>query len=310
MYGSVCSGIEAATAAWAPLGWEPAWLSEIGAFPSRVLARRLPGIPNLGDMTRIHDDDTFKSKRIDLLVGGTPCQSFSLQGLRRGLADPRGNLALEYLRLVDVSRPRWFLWENVPNALRTHGGRDFGSFVGGIQELGYSCCWRVLDARHFGVPQIRPRVFVVGHSGRWQAAAAVLLEPGCVPGCAEPVDGPAVQGEAEPGAAGGPGGGGVAVGFNHQEGRNFAERRGVSNPLILSQTMAVLVPGDDPRRLTPTECERLMGFPVGWTALDGATDSQRWQVLGDSMVVPVMRWIGERIQGVDDIVRRADPPPA
>jgi DNA (cytosine-5)-methyltransferase 1 len=306
IFGSVCSGIEAASVAWEPLGWKAAWLSEIGPFPKEVLAHHYPAVPDLGDMTKLYDNETFKRERIDLLVGGTPCQSFSLQGFREGLADPRGNLALEYLRLVDLKRPRWFVWENVPNVLFSNGGRDFGSFIGGIQKLGYGFAYRVLDARFFGVAQIRRRVYVVGHIGDWRPAAAVLSESRSLSGSPEQVDGQAVQGASESSAACGSGEGGEpTISFNHQEGRNFTEREGISNPLILSQTQAVLVPGDDPRRFTPNECEKLMGFPVGYTAIpsENATDSARYKVLGDSMAVPVMRWIGERIAAVDSLCR-------
>jgi DNA (cytosine-5)-methyltransferase 1 len=303
-YGSVCSGIEAATVAWHSLNWVPAWFSEIGPFPSEVLAHHYPAVPNLGDMTKLYDNETFKRERIDLLVGGTPCQSFSVQGFREGLADPRGNLALEYLRLVDLKRPRWFVWENVPGVLSANGRRDFGSFIGGIQKLGYGFCYRVLDARFFGVPQIRRRVYVVGHLGDWRPAAAVLLESGSLPGSPEQVGGRAVQGEAQPAPACGSGESGEpTISFNHQEGRNFAEREGISNPVILSQTQAVLIPGEDPRRFTPLECEKLMGFPPGYTAIptETATDPARYKVLGDSMAVPVMRWIGSRIAAVSGL---------
>src|SRR5260221_13828343 len=126
-YGSVCSGIEAATVAWHPLGWEPVFFSEIAAFPSAVLAHRWQAVPNLGDFTRIGGSDAA----IDLLVGGTPCQSFSVAGLRGGLADDRGNLALEFLRLAARARPRWVVWENVPGVLSSNGGRGFVSILGG-----------------------------------------------------------------------------------------------------------------------------------------------------------------------------------
>jgi DNA (cytosine-5)-methyltransferase 1 len=172
-YGSVCSGIEAATAAWHPLGWQPAFFSEIEAFPRAVLAHHYPAVPCHGDFTTIGADDYGA---IDLLVGGTPCQSFSIAGLRGGLDDDRGNLALEYLRLADKKRPRWLVWENVPGVLSSNGGRDFGAILGGMVELGYGVAYRVLDAQHFGVPQRRRRVFVVGHLGDWRRAAAVLFE--------------------------------------------------------------------------------------------------------------------------------------
>jgi len=288
--------------AWEPLGWKPAWFSEIGPFPKEVLAHRYPSVPDLGDMTKLHDNDTFKSERIDLLVGGTPCQSFSLQGVREGLADPRGILALEFLRLADIKKPRWIVWENVPNVLRVDAGRAFGTILGALVQLGYGFSYRVLDARYFGVPQIRRRVYIVGHFGDWRPAAAVLFESGCLSGNFEPGTGQALQGEAQPTSADSTGESSESIiSFNHQEGRNFAEREGISNPLILSQTQAVLVPGQEPRRFTPEECEKLMGFQPGYTAIGTktATDSARYKVLGDSMAIPVMRWIGERIAAVD-----------
>jgi DNA (cytosine-5)-methyltransferase 1 len=180
IYGSVCSGIEAATAAWHPLGWRPAFFAEIDPFPRAVLAHHYPDVPLHGDFTTIQQGDYAA---IDLLVGGTPCQSFSVAGLRGGMADERGNLALEYLRLADRLRPRWLVWENVPGVLSSSAGRDFGSFVGGLAELGYGWAYRVLDAQYVrtrrfpgAVPQRRRRVFVVGHLGDWRRAAAVLLE--------------------------------------------------------------------------------------------------------------------------------------
>lgn len=172
-YGSVCSGIEAASVAWKPLGWECAFVSEIEPFPCAVLKHHYPNVPNLGDMTRYKE---WPDASIDVLVGGTPCQSFSVAGLRKGLADPRGNLALVYLGLVDRLRPKWVVWENVPGVLSSGGGRDFGSFLGGLAELGYGWAYRVLDAQYFGVPQRRRRVFVVGYAGDWRRAAAVLFE--------------------------------------------------------------------------------------------------------------------------------------
>ena len=172
-YGSVCSGIEAATAAWHDLGWKPSFFSEIEAFPRAVLKHHYPDTPLHGDFTTIKGNDYDP---IDLLVGGTPCQSFSVAGLRGGLDDDRGNLALEFLRLADRTRPRWLVWENVPGVLSSNGGRDFGSILGGMGELGYGWAYRVLDAQYFGVAQRRRRVFVVGYLGDWRRAAAVLFE--------------------------------------------------------------------------------------------------------------------------------------
>ena len=173
IYGSVCSGIEAATAAWHPLGWKPAFFSEIEKFPRAVLAHHYPGVPCHGDFTTIGADEYGA---IDLLVGGTPCQDFSVAGLRQGITGERGNLTLEFVRLVERKKPRWVVWENVPGVLSIDGGRAFGAFLGGLGECGYGVAYRVLDAQYFGVPQRRRRVFVVGYLGDWRPAAAVLFE--------------------------------------------------------------------------------------------------------------------------------------
>jgi DNA (cytosine-5)-methyltransferase 1 len=173
-YLSVCSGVEAATVAWHSLGWNPVAFSEIEPFPSAVLAHHYPHVPNLGDMTKYKEWKL--NEPIDLLVGGTPCQSFSVAGLRKGMDDPRGNLALVYLGIADKFKPKWIVWENVPGVLSSKGGRDFGAFLGALGELGYGFAYRVLDAQHFGVPQRRRRVFVVGCLGDWRSAAAVLFE--------------------------------------------------------------------------------------------------------------------------------------
>ena len=181
-YLSVCSGIEAATVAWHPLEWTPIAFSEIELFPCAVLSRHYPDVPNLGDMTRYKE--WIFERSVDLLVGGTPCQSFSVAGLRAGLDDPCGNLMLVYLGLVRRFAPRWVVWENVLGVLSSHQGRDFGTFLGGLAECGYGFAYRVLDAQFVrveshprAVPQRRRRVFVVGHLGDWRAAAAVLFEP-------------------------------------------------------------------------------------------------------------------------------------
>lgn len=172
-YLSVCSGIEAATCAWHPLGWKPFAFSEIEKFPSQVIAHHYPTVPNLGDMTKFEE---WPDATIDLLVGGTPCQSFSVAGLRKGLADPRGNLMLTYGAIARRYRPKWLVWENVPGVLSSNGGRDFGTFLGMLGQLGYGFAYAVLDAQYFGVAQRRRRVFVVGCLGDWRSAAAVLFE--------------------------------------------------------------------------------------------------------------------------------------
>ena len=187
-YLSVCSGIEAASVAWHGLGWTPVGFSEIEPFPSAVLAHHYPNVPNFGDMTK-HEQWPLQPGSIDVLVGGTPCQSFSVAGLRKGLEDPRGNLMLTYLAIAARLRPRWIVWENVPGVLSSNGGRDFGTFLGALGELGYGFAYRVLDAQYVrvgrwprAVPQRRRRVFVVGRliergARDWTAAAQAVLIP-------------------------------------------------------------------------------------------------------------------------------------
>ena len=172
-YLSVCSGIEAATVAWHHLGWTPTAFAEVEPFPSAVLAHHYPTVVNRGDMTKFQE---WPDEAVDLLVGGTPCQSFSVAGLRQGLKDPRGNLMLTYLAIADRYRPRWLVWENVPGVLSSAGGRDYGTFLGALVELGYGFAYRVLDAQWFGVAQRRKRVFVVGYLGDASRAAKVLFE--------------------------------------------------------------------------------------------------------------------------------------
>lgn len=211
IYGSICSGIEAATVAWAPLGWQPAFFSEIEKFPCQLLAHRygsnMPnepicanGVPNLGDMKNY---EKWGKHTIDLLVGGTPCQDFSIAGLRAGLAGDRSSLVIVFAKIIRKYRPRWFVWENVPGVLNSNGGRDCADilglftgrrvekpengwrnagYVGGYKNA-YSVAWRVLDAQFTrvdgfprAVPQRRRRVFLVGHIGSNKYPAAVLFD--------------------------------------------------------------------------------------------------------------------------------------
>lgn len=178
-YVSIFSGVEAATLAWEPLGWEPVAFSEIEPFPCAVLAERWPDVPNLGDITKIDWKDKIDGA-IDLVVGGSPCQSFSVAGKREGLKGASG-LMFEYIRCVQELRPRWILWENVPGALTSEDGGAFGQLLSEMDELGYSLAWRVLDAQFFGVAQRRRRLFLVGHLGV-ESPAEVLFEPGCLSG--------------------------------------------------------------------------------------------------------------------------------
>lgn len=310
-YGSLCSGIEAATVAWHDLGWQPQFFSDIEKFPNAVLDHHYPHAPNHGDMTNFGD---WPDESIDLLVGGTPCQSFSVAGLRKGLDDPRGNLALTYLAIAERYAPRWLVWENVPGVLSSRGGRDFGSFLGALGKLGYGFAYRVLDAQFFGVAQRRRRVFVVGYLGDWRRATAVLFErqslrrdlaPSREKGQEAAKTITAGVGQrydfesenfpialAENTIGRQPMNGGNGSGFTEGGPMYTLNATGVHG---VAQSMAV-------RRLTPTECERLQGFPDGYTDIyDKTPDTPRYKALGNSMAVPVMRWIGNRIDKVDKL---------
>jgi len=435
-YLSVCSGIEAASVAWHPLGWRAIGYSEIEKFPAAVLAHHYPTVPNLGDFTAIN---THTLPRTDILVGGTPCQSFSLAGLRSSLDDARGNLTLAFVRLAhDLAANnglRNALWENVPGVLSTKDNA-FGCFLGGLvgADSAILCdgrwpsagmvagpkgraAWRILDAQYFGLAQRRKRVFVVADFGNGADPAAVLFERQSVHGnfaprreareriadsltvganqysgfCGEPVEAAddvgclavgntvgsnqfmqskqfvvhapdlarcvttregssqdyestsmiahTLRGVGHDASEDGTGRGVPLVAFSMKDhGGDAANdlsptlraadhskshansgappavafdlrgREGGANLENIGDTAALraasggsnrsYVASSAVRRLTPMECERLQGFPDGYTAINRkgvASDGPRYKALGNSMAVPVMRWIGVRI---------------
>ncbi len=180
-YLSVCSGIEAASVSWTPLGFTPVGFSEIEKFPSEVLKHHYPDITNYGDINEFREWKL--PAKPEIIVGGTPCQAFSIAGKRGGLDDPRGQIMLRYLELIEHHRPRWIVWENVPGVLSSNKGRDFGTLLTSLGNLGYGWAYRILDAQwirtqqHPGaVPQRRRRVFVVGCLGDVKRPAKVLFE--------------------------------------------------------------------------------------------------------------------------------------
>jgi DNA (cytosine-5)-methyltransferase 1 len=365
---SVCSGIEAVSVATANIGWEAVGFSEIEPLPCSVLAERFPHVPNFGNMENF---DEWNVPEFDILAGGRPCQSFSIAGLRGGLQDERGNLALVYCRILQKFRPKWFLWENVPGVLSSAGGRDFGSILGAMVELGYGIAYRVLDAQYFGVPQRRRRVFIVGCLGDWASAAEVLFEPNCLRGDSTPSRKP--KQEVAGTLSTGFGSRGVdmdqiangncvvtsltsspyadnvsseskliatstgsiahclnAGGMGRQDyetetmvvynvhGANSSAMTSngiaeVAFPTRVSRSVdttglyasnqggtVAVGPTTGVRRLTPEECELLQGFPKGWTLVNHrskpAKDGPRYKAIGNSMAVPVIRWICKRIQ--------------
>jgi DNA (cytosine-5)-methyltransferase 1 len=349
-YLSVCSGIEAATVAWRDLPLTPIAYSEIEAFPCSVLMHRHPDVKNYGDMTRHKEWDLGHT--VDLLVGGTPCQSFSVAGLRRGMDDPRGNLALVYLSIIDQFRPRWIVWENVPGVLTSKRGNDFASFVSGLAILGYGWAYRVFDAQYFGLAQRRKRVFVIGYLGDWRPPAAVLFEPESMRRNTSPSRSQRAEAKSDTTKSVGscvkewpasvsctltaeigykrgaqyqhinagcplfvpvtselagtlrtrrPGEGGHETDATHIVPE-------ISPPLTSGQRLnspdkeAYIHAPSSVRRLTPVECERLQGFPDDYTKVPHAgrpaaqcPDNPRYKAIGNSMAVPVMRWIGRRL---------------
>jgi len=464
---SLFSGIEAASVAWLPLGWECAAVAEIDPFPCRVLAHHYPDVPNLGDITKITQEQIKSLGHIDLVVGGFPCQDLSVAGLRKGLKNADGSatrsgLFYTALQIARWTNARWLLLENVPGIYSSNNGRDFASMVGeildtefavpknGWQNSGVAASetgvleWRTLDAQYFGVPQRRRRMFALADFGNWIDRLPVLFERHSLQGHPAPSreKGQEVAPTIRAGAAnGGKGhgarsgdskdelivpvpvvagtlaanGGGTtrpagnaneldfcittnrmvafgeyvdddlagslkqrdykdatdlisygipgnwigrspenggnavepmhdvshcltktdqhAVAFHHQASTTqsmnpdtvcptldkskspavaFAQNQrdevrtmdvvgalaaepGMKQQTYLMQSMQV-------RRLTPTECARLQGFPDDYLSkVPGASDSAMYKALGNSMAVPVMRWIGQRIQMVREV---------
>ena len=349
-FGSICSGIGAAEHAFRGLGWECRWMSEIDGFAREVLSSRFGGVRLHGDFTQADFDG-----RVDVIVGGTPCQSFSSAGWREGIADPRGNLTLGFARLVDRVRPRWFILENVPGLLSCNEGEDFSTVLSafskrdglhrwewgtaGIVEPGdggHGLAWRVLDAQHFGVPQRRRRLFLVGHIGDWRPAASLFLVGESVRGdtqaggeTGEKIGSLVASGFGRAASETGAHAGHVLVerkigtiisgGIGNRgacdndalAGHLVAEPRGmtemIAGGVIMDDKLLSVRKSKDPyvldeyvRTLTEVETERAMGFPDGWTDVRERTPrGLRMSALGNSMAVPVMRWLGMRLQLVD-----------
>ena len=300
-YLSVCSGIEAVSVAWEPIGLKPIGFSEIEPFPCELLKQKYPNVKNYGDITQY---EKWNAGEFDILVGGTPCQSFSVAGKRGGTADERGALMYAYLGIVETYRPCWVIWENVPGVLSSNSGYDFASFLAGLEECGYGWAYRVLDAQYFGVPQRRRRVFVIGHSdNRTDLAAKVLFEPESL--CGDIAAGSETQKETTDA---------IGKGVNYfRRGGNFKYHKDKKAATLRSSAASDcfdLVLAREKRyirRLTPLECERLQGCPDDYTQIEWrgkpaeqCPDSLRYKAIGNSMAVPVMRWIGERIKRIKE----------
>lgn len=302
---SLCSGIEAATVAWAPLGFKPVAYSEIDDFASAVLSQRFPETPNLGDMTTV--DWTEYCGTVDVAIGGPPCQEFSMAGLREGVAGDRGRLYLDYLRAARDSGARWIVAENVPGILSIHGGSDWQSIIEAVAELwpNGGACWRVLDAAMFGCPQRRRRVYLVIHATNWRCAAAVLSDGQM---CDRT---PAEDGRTWKEAA-------RRDGLDTSDyclaspQANAELTRGLSVTLTTLHEPPIWVyrapDGWHAVRFSPEDYELCQGFPSGWTNIPWqgkkrCPNNRRYRAVGNSFPVPVIRWIGERIQMVDELTK-------
>lgn len=288
---SLFSGIEAASVAFAPLGWHAAGFSEIEPFACKFLAQRYPDVPNLGDITKITEQQIKALGRIDIVVFGSPCQDLSLAGQRKGFDGARSSLFFTAIRIIRWARIhcgcRFALWENVFGAFSSNAGRDFAAVVG--EMAGIECVevpangwggegaavgklglleWSVLDAQWFGVAARRRRCFALADFGDWSNRPPILLEPQSMRG------NPAQISPAYPT---------IDCGIWRKRQCNQWVRNGfaivrngrVSNPTI-------------------TEVERMLGFPDGYTAINNDPQG-RYKALGNSWAVPVVRWIGSRI---------------
>lgn len=318
--GSVCSGIEAASLAWKDLDLEFSWFSEIAEFPSKLLKEKYSDIPNLGNMTSI--PSKILNNEIDspdLICGGTPCQAFSVAGWKNGLEDERGNLTLSFVDIVESNDsirlkkdlPRSIVfWENVEGVLKDKTNA-FGSFISSLAGFNETIdnikwpnagvvrgpirniAWRVIDAKYFGVPQQRKRLYVLA-GGKDFYPENILFEEsnGVLP------DFPSYE---------------LTFSKNNINFEVFREYTDVLysaygtkwNGNAAAYNGSLFISQDNRlRRLSPLECERLMGFPDDYTNIDGAKRTNRYQALGNSWAVPVIKWIGKNILNHSDNISK------
>jgi DNA (cytosine-5)-methyltransferase 1 len=311
--GSICSGIEAASVAWADLGYSFEWFSEISKFPSTLLSIKYPHIPNLGDMCDLPEKLITKSiKSPDLICGGTPCQAFSLAGWKKGLEDARGNLTLKFVEIIDANdevrlkegkSETVIFWENVEGVLRDKTNA-FGSFVsslagceeeirvkkwpqsGLIRGPKRNVAWRVIDAKHFGLPQQRRRLYLVA-GGKNFNPEDILFEVGktlpantaLTPSLEFKKDGKSIEVFRSYADC-------LYAAYGTKWNGNAAAYNG---SLFVLQDRRL-------RRFTPLECERLMGFPDNYTLIGNVPPTARYQAVGNSWAVPVVKWLGQRIK--------------
>lgn len=305
--GSLCSGIEAASVAWRGLNAEILWLSEIAPFQSRFLAERYPQVPNVGDLCAIAEKiSRGEVCPVDVVCGGTPCQAFSLTGHKRGLDDERGRLTLKFIEVADANdrargTPGVVFWENVEGVLKDKTNA-FGCFVSGLAGCDAvlpvaqwpnaglvrgplrNVAWRVLDAKYFGVPQQRKRLYVLA-GGADSHPENILFE----------LHGHGL-GEFPKAPLSFEKGGKRFEVFREYTDCLYSAYGTKWNGNAAAYNGSLFVAEDGRlRRMTPLECERLMGFPDNYTNVGFARMTNRYQGVGNSWAVPVVRWIGERL---------------
>lgn len=268
--------------------------SEIDTYANNIYSKHFPSIVNYGDATRI-DTDTIPD--FDFLVGGFPCQAFSVAGKRRGFDDTRGTLFFEIARILKDKRPRYFLLENVKGLLSHDGGKTFQTILKVLADLGYECEWQVLNSKDFGVPQNRERIFIIGNT-RGSSRSKIF-----------PLIGTGKKDKSKVSS--------TAIDSNYFKGpdrhgqrtmieitQNVSDALRVYDPKGVAKTLKGLgggmgaktglyVVSSNIRRLTPIECERLQGFPDNYTS--GVSDTQRYKCLGNAVTVNVIEYLFNQI---------------
>lgn len=273
--------------------------SEIDKYAIQIYQKQFPNHKNYGDITKINVQEL---PDFDLLVGGFPCQAFSIAGKRKGFDDTRGTLFFDIARILKEKRPRNFILENVKGLLSHDNGRTFKTIISTLVELGYCVEWQVLNAKNFGVPQNRERVFIVGHlggiperkvfpigendkenikskqMGRNTVSATVSTRTGSTAGGQQFIAGTI---------------------RTYKDGSGFRKIKSGLSPTIPARAredgngQPVICNETRIRRLTPLECERLMGYPDGWT--EGLSDTQRYKTLGNGIVSNVVAEVVKKL---------------
>lgn len=263
-FGSLFSGIGGFDLGLELAGLQCKWQCELNDFAIKILERHWPNVKRFKD---VRDVNGRNAATVDVIVGGFPCQDLSIAGRRKGLAGEQSGLWFEFYRILKDMQPKLVVIENVPGLLSSNDGRDFAIILRGLVGIGYGVSWRIFDSQYFGVAQQRRRLFIVGSFGNGRSAQ-ILFEP--QKSTVLPIKVAQVSSTIL---------------------TKYGQRWDDSETLIDEGGTRI-------RKLTPTEVEKLQGFPIGWTS--GQSDSRRYHQLGNAVTVPVIKWIGERIEKTKD----------